>query len=146
VVEKLTMNYDGYHFCKKSEGIFNPYSLLNAFNSKDINDYWFQTGTSQYLVAMLKKYAEEGKFDLSMMEEQTHVVASSFNTPIEAMTCALPLLYQSGYLTIKGYDAKTNLYTLGIPNAEVRLGLMENLLPLYSRVAPQKMKTSSKSR
>jgi hypothetical protein len=143
VVEKLTMNYDGYHFCKKSEGIFNPYSLLNAFNSKDINDYWFQTGTSQYLVAMLKKYAEEGKFDLSMMEEQTHVVASSFNTPIEAMTGALPLLYQSGYLTIKGYDAKTNLYTLGIPNAEVRLGLMENLLPLYSQVNPAEMKSTA---
>jgi hypothetical protein len=134
VVEKLTLNYDGYHFCKKSEGIFNPYSLLNAFNSKDISDYWFQSGTSRYLVDVLKRYIEKGEFGLSMMEEQHNLDASSFNTPLEAMSGPLPLLYQSGYLTIKGYDEESDLYTLDIPNAEVRVGLMKNLLPLYANV------------
>jgi hypothetical protein len=143
VVEKLTMNYDGYHFCEDTDGLFNPFSLLNAFDTEKMGDYWFQSGTSRYLVEMLKKYAEEGKFDLSMVEEQRNVVASSFSTPIEAMTGALPLLYQSGYLTIKGYDPRTNLYTLDIPNAEVRLGLLENLLPLYIQADPTKMKSTA---
>jgi hypothetical protein len=92
-------------------------------------------------VEALKRYAIEGKFDLGMMEEQRNVVASSLYTPIEAMTGPIPLLYQSGYLTITDYDERTDLYTLDIPNSEVRVGLMENLLPLYSDVDPTKMKS-----
>jgi hypothetical protein len=132
VVEKLATNYDGYHFCEDTEGLFNPFSLLNTFDLRKVGSYWFQSGTSRYLVEMLKRYAKEGKFDLSMMEDQHNVDASSFNTPIEAMSGPLPLLYQSGYLTIKDYSEEDNLYTLDIPNAEVRVGLMENLLPLYT--------------
>lgn len=131
VVKRLTLNYDGYHFCKKSEGIFNPYSLLNAFNSKDISDYWFQSGTSRYLVEALKRYADDGKFSLNMMEEHHNLDASSFNSPLEAMNGPLPLLYQSGYLTIKDYDEESDLYTLDIPNAEVRVGL-ERILQILS--------------
>ncbi len=141
VVEKLATNYDGYHFCENTEGLFNPYSLLSAFYLQRVSDYWFQSGTSRYLVEALKRYAMEGKFDLSMMEEQRNVVASSLYTPIEAMTGPIPLLYQSGYLTITDYDERTDLYTLDIPNSEVRVGLMENLLPLYSDVDPTKMKS-----
>jgi hypothetical protein len=81
-----------------------------------------------------------------MLGQQGDVTPTEFDTPIEAMSGPLPLLYQSGYLTIKNYDAEDMLYQLDIPNSEVRVGLLENLLPLYSRVAPQKMKTSSKSR
>jgi hypothetical protein len=143
VVERLTANYDGYHFCEKSEGVFNPFSLLNAFDSVAVSDYWFQSGTPKFLIEMLKKYAEEGKFDLNMLGMLQDVPASAFSTPIEAMSGPLPLLYQSGYLTIKGYDDRSGLYTLDIPNSEVRLGLMENILPLYSDVDPMKMKSAS---
>jgi hypothetical protein len=143
VVDKLRDNYDGYHFSSQSAGVFNPFSLLRAFKDSQIDSYWFQSGTSRFLIDLLKHYAAEGKFDLSMMEEQRNVVASNFSTPIEAMSGALPLLYQSGYLTIKDYDARKNLFTLDIPNAEVRLGLMENLLPLYAHVDPSKMKSTA---
>jgi hypothetical protein len=143
VVELLRDNYDGYHFSPQSEGVFNPFSLLRAFKDTQIESYWFQTGTPTFLVEMLKKYAEEGKFDLSMLEEQRHVADTAFSTPIELMSGALPLLYQAGYLTIKGYDRRSKLYTLDIPNTEVRVGLMENLLPLYSSLDPSKMKSAA---
>jgi hypothetical protein len=146
VVSLLRDNYDGYHFASNSEGVFNPFSLLKSFKDKELDNYWFRSGTPKFLVEMLKKYAEEGLFDLSMLGQQGDVTPTEFDTPIEAMSGPLPLLYQSGYLTIKNYDAEDMLYQLDIPNSEVRVGLLENLLPLYSRVAPQKMKTSSKSR
>lgn len=137
VVEKLQDNYDGYHFNHNSEGVFNPFSLLKAFKEMEADNYWFQSATPKFLVEMLKKYADEGMFDLNMLGEQRNLTASGFDTPIEAMSGPLPLLYQSGYLTIKDYDAKSNLYALDVPNAEVRVGLMENLLPIYSNLAPQ---------
>jgi hypothetical protein len=143
VVSLLRDNYDGYHFASNSEGVFNPFSLLKAFKDKELDNYWFRSGTPKFLVEMLKKYAEEGLFDLSMLGQQGDVTPTEFDTPIEAMSGPLPLLYQSGYLTIKNYDAEDMLYQLDIPNSEVRVGLLENLLPLYSRVAPQKMKSTA---
>jgi hypothetical protein len=141
VVEQLRDNYDGYHFSPRSEGVFNPFSLLKSFKDKQLGSYWFQSGTPQYLVETLKRYAEQGKFNLSMLDTQKDISATAFNTPIESMTGAIPLLYQSGYLTLKDYNREDDLYTLDIPNAEVRIGLMQNLLPLYADVDPENMKS-----
>jgi hypothetical protein len=141
VLERLRVNYDGYHFSDHAEGVFNPFSLLKAFKDAKIDSYWFQSGTSTYLVNTLKRYAEEGRFNLNMVDEQRNIVSSAFNTPIEAMTGPIPLLYQSGYLTIKGYNAEDDLYTLDVPNTEVRVGLMANLLPLYAHINPEDMQS-----
>ena len=125
-VQKLKDNYDGYHFTWPSSDIYNPFSLLNAFADGRLDSYWFGCGTPTYLVEMLKKY--------SVLPQQIggrKAMAESFNAPTERMTDIAPLLYQSGYVTIKGYSPVTQLYTLDFPNKEVRLGLMKSLLPSY---------------
>ena len=123
---KLKENYDGYHFTSPSPDIYNPFSLLNAFADGKFNSYWFGSGTPTYLVKMLDKFgvkpSEIGRRQLK---------SSVFDAPTETMTDAVPLLYQSGYITIKDYNKMLDLYTLDIPNKEVRLGLMESLLPYY---------------
>ncbi len=125
-VEQLKMTYDGYHFTWPSPDIYNPYSLLNALNDRKIESYWFGSGTPTYLIEMLRK------FDVAAEKiGGEYVSASQFDAPTETMTSAIPLLYQSGYLTIKGYNRKTKDYLLDIPNREVRRGLMNSLLPEY---------------
>lgn len=123
---KLKENYDGYHFTSPSPDIYNPFSLLNAFADGKFESYWFGSGTPTYLVKMLDKFgvkpSEIGRRQLK---------SSVFDAPTETMTDAVPLLYQSGYITIKDYNKMLDLYTLDIPNKEVRLGLMESLLPYY---------------
>ena len=123
---KLKENYDGYHFTSPSPDIYNPFSLLNAFADGKFGSYWFGSGTPTYLVKMLNKFgvkpSEIGRRQLK---------SSVFDAPTETMTDAVPLLYQSGYITIKDYNKMLDLYTLDIPNKEVRLGLMESLLPYY---------------
>ena len=123
---KLKENYDGYHFTSPSPDIYNPFSLLNAFADGKFGSYWFGSGTPTYLVKMLDKFgvkpSEIGRRQLK---------SSVFVAPTETMTDAVPLLYQSGYITIKDYNKMLDLYTLDIPNKEVRLGLMESLLPYY---------------
>ena len=123
---KLKENYDGYHFTSPSPDIYNPFSLLNAFADGKFGSYWFGSGTPTYLVKMLDKFgvkpSEIGRRQLK---------SSVFDAPTETMTDAVPLLYQSGYITIKDYNKMLDLYTLDIPNKEVRLGLMESLLPHY---------------
>jgi hypothetical protein len=131
LVAKLKSNYDGYHFAKNSEGLYNPFSLLNAFKKNDIDSYWFGTGTPTALVEMLKVYQKQGKFAPEMLDSIKPTKSSYFKTPLEMQTGPIPLLYQAGYITIIGYDAEEDLYYLGIPNSEVRIGLMQNLLPLY---------------
>ena len=119
-------NYDGYHFTLPSPDIYNPYSLLNALSDGKLDFYWFGSGTSTYLIEMLRKY--------HVMPQQIgnrKALSTSFDAPTERMTDITPLLYQSGYITIKDYSAITRLYTLDIPNKEVRIGLMESLLPNY---------------
>lgn len=124
--DELTRYYDGYHFTWPSPDIFNPFSLLNAFSAKSIQAYWFSTGTPTYLLEMMRKFdflpTQFGK-----MEAQ----ASDFDAPTEMMTNIIPLLYQSGYLTIKDYDEMFRTYTLDIPNREVELGLMKSFIPYY---------------
>ena len=123
---KLKENYDGYHFTYPSPDIYNPYSLLTAMEKGKIGSYWFGSGTPTYLIKMLDKFgvkpSEIGRKQLK---------SSAFDAPTETMTDAVPLLYQSGYITIKDYNKMLDLYTLDIPNKEVRLGLMESLLPHY---------------
>ena len=123
---KLKENYDGYHFTYPSPDIYNPFSLLTAMEKGKIGSYWFGSGTPTYLIKMLDKFgvkpSEIGRKQLK---------SSAFDAPTETMTDAVPLLYQSGYITIKDYNKMLDLYTLDIPNKEVRLGLMESLLPHY---------------
>ena len=126
-IKQLHRQYDGYHFTWPSPGIFNPYSLLNAFQDHQFTNYWFTSGTPTYLVEMLRKFHTVPS-DISQME----AMSFEFDAPTEDMLSIIPLLYQSGYVTIKEYDAETELYTLDIPNREVRIGLMKSLLPVYA--------------
>ena len=126
VVQKLKENYDGYHFTYPSPDIYNPFSLLNAFADGKFNSYWFGSGTPTYLIKMLTKFNVEPS-EIG----NNHAEVSAFDAPTETMTDIIPLLYQSGYITIKDYDKTLDLYTLDIPNKEVRLGLMKSLLPNY---------------
>ena len=125
-IAKLTEYYDGYHFSSASPDIFNPFSLLNCFEDKNFGAYWFASGTPTYLINMMKKY-EVMPSDISRMEADE----SEFDAPTEDMTTIMPLLYQSGYITIKDYDKEFNYYTLDIPNKEVKVGLTKALIPSY---------------
>ena len=123
---KLREYYDGYHFADKSPDVFNPFSLLNAMSKGKLDYYWFASGTPTYLIEMLQKFhvmpSEIGGGEADKSE---------FDAPTERMTTIMPLLYQSGYITIKGYDPETELYLLDIPNKEIRVGLYRCLLPHY---------------
>ena len=125
-VDALVYNYDGYHFTWPSPDIFNPYSLLNAFATGRIESYWFGSGTPTYLIEMLRKFSV-----LPTQIGQRHCAAEEFDAPTERMTNITPLLYQSGYITIKGRSPITGRYLLDIPNQEVRLGLTGSLLVNY---------------
>ncbi len=118
--------YDGYHFAAQSPDIFNPYSLLNAMAKSKLDYYWFTSGTPTYLIEMLKKF-QVMPSDIERCEADK----SDFDAPTEMMVSIMPLLYQSGYITIKGYDPETELFTLDIPNKEIRVGLYRSLLPNY---------------
>ena len=125
-IEGLKQQYDGYHFTWPSPDVFNPFSLLNAFQDHDYTNYWFGSGTPTYLIEMLRKFnVVPSKIGGSS------VLASAFDAPTENMKDITPLLYQSGYITIKDYNKTTKLYTLDIPNTEIRVGLMDSLLPNY---------------
>ena len=125
-MEELRKYYDGYHFSKKSEDIFNPFSLIKALNGQEIAPYWFGSGTPTFLINVLKKY------NVNVMDiEQDDISVMDFDVSPEQMTSALPLLYQSGYLTIKDYDPFTASYKLGYPNTEVKIGMLNSLAPNY---------------
>lgn len=127
--QKIKTRYDGYHFASRSEDIYNPYSLLTAFSNQHLDNYWFDTGTPTYLIRQLRYF----RTDITNMD-CLEVPSSGFDRSTEAMTNALPLLYQSGYLTIKDYDREADIYTLSIPNQEVRVGYTEGLLPAFSGI------------
>ena len=126
-VLKLKEKYDGYHFTWPSPDIYNPFSLLSALERKKIDNYWFGSGTPSYLIEMLRKF----HVSPSQLGRSMQAMAASFDAPTERMLTIMPLLYQSGYITIKDYDKYTGLYTLDIPNGEIRVGLMQSLLPNY---------------
>ena len=126
IAGKLQMRYDGYHFSGKSPDIYNPYSLLSAFANKTISNYWFETGTPAFLIRMIKQF----KYPITDMDD-IEATDYSINRPTESMTTMVPLLYQTGYLTIKDYDREGEIYTLSIPNQEVRIGWADGLLPMF---------------
>ncbi len=126
-IDKLRMRYGGYHFEKNSEGIYNPFSVLNTLAKHRYKNYWFETGTSTFLIELLKEHGYRLP-DLSKEQVSANVMSSmdsSFPNPI-------PVIYQSGYLTIKGYDERFKKYQLGFPNKEVEEGFLNLLLPLYN--------------
>lgn len=123
---QLKTQYDGYRFSEHSEEIYNPFSLLKAFDSKKISNYWFDSGTPTFLIHQLKHFQTN-----IMSFDSLEAPATAFDQPTENMKDALPLLYQSGYLTIKDYDRAVDTYTLALPNQEVRVGYTRGLLPAY---------------
>ena len=130
ICAQLREYYDGYHFTPDSVGIYNPFSLLGAFKYKKFSSYWFETGTPTYLVELLKKH----HYDLERMahEKTDSQVLNSIDSD---STNPIPVIYQSGYLTIKGYDERFDIYRLGFPNREVEEGFIRFLLPYYANVS-----------
>ena len=126
---KLKRQYDGYRFAGKSPDVYNPFSLLKCFNQRKIANYWFESGTPTFLIGQMQHF----RTDITTMDS-IEANASAFDRPTEAMDDALPLLYQSGYLTIKDYDKETDFYVLAIPNNEVRTGFVENMIPSYTGI------------
>ena len=122
----LTKKYDGYHFTEKSPDIYNPFSLINALSKKELKNFWFATGTPTILTRLIKKY----NMDPETFDKGFPATLEMFDAPTETATNPIPMLYQSGYLTIKNYDGYE--YTLGFPNDEVRLGFVKSLMPYYA--------------
>ena len=118
--------YDGYHFAHPSEDIYNPYSVLSAFADNHLTCEWFASGTPRFLIRQMKRFGT----DITNVE-RIEVMSTAFDQPTDDMDDALPLLYQTGYLTIKDYDLMTDIYTLAIPNTEVRMGYARGLIPAY---------------
>lgn len=126
---RLKKRYDGYHFGEHGEGIYNPFSLLNTFSSCKFGSYWFETGTPTFLVRLLQR----DNFYLPDLTEQE--VTADFLNSIDSMgKSPIPIIYQSGYITIKGYNERFNFYRLGFPNEEVEEGFINYLLPYYTHV------------
>ncbi len=125
-LKELTDYYDGYHFSENSEDVFNPFSLIRALSGQKIAAYWFGSGTPTYIVKTLQKYHVNV---LDIEKRSTDV--EDFDVSPEHMTSPLPLLYQSGYLTIKKYNHITRRYSLGYPNREVKIGMLKSLAPNY---------------
>lgn len=124
---RLQRDFDGYHFCLPSPGMYNPFSVLNTLASCQFRDYWFETGTPSFLVYQLKKtcYPLENMTSDELTTETLNSIDIMDENP-------LPLLYQSGYLTLKSYDREFDSYILGFPNREVEQGFCRYLLPFYT--------------
>lgn len=127
--EKLRQQYDGYHFCEESVGVYNPFSLLSALNKQKFGDYWFETGTPTLLVNLL----QQTSFNLFDIEDEA-VSADLMGNVDGIKQNPIPIIYQSGYLTVKSYDERFREYHLGFPNEEVRTGFFNFLLPIYTNV------------
>lgn len=125
--KKLAQMYDGYHFTENSVGIYNPFSLLNTFNSGKFRMYWFETGTPTFLV----RYLKQGNYNLDNISRNDvsleTLTGSNYVSP-----APITLMYQAGYLTIKDYDQRFNTYNLDYPNEEVKRGFMRSLSQLFA--------------
>ena len=124
---RLKQNYDGYHFARDLKDIYNPYSLLQAFKWSETKDYWFDTGTPSALINMLQGFGPR----VMEFDDGCDCSEKDFDAPTEKMVTAIPFFYQSGYLTIKAYDADAERYELRYPNREVRNGMLQALIPYY---------------
>ncbi len=125
-LEKLRKMYDGYHFEVGTSGMYNPFSVLNALRKQEFDSYWFETGTPSYLVELLQRH----DCNLESMS-QAEVTADVLNSIDAESKDPIPVIYQSGYLTIKGYKPEFKKYILGFPNEEVEEGFVNYLLPYY---------------
>ncbi len=126
---ELKRNYDGYHFSQNTNiDVYNPFSLLTAFADQNFGSYWFSTGTPTFLTKMIRNTG----FDYTSLESAIEVGSRTLENYRLTATDPLPMLYQTGYITIKSYDREFRSFTLGLPNAEVKYGLYENLVPLYA--------------
>lgn len=131
--DKLRTDYDGYHFRQNSEGVYNPFSLLNTLKNRSFGSYWFETGTPSFLVHLLKQSG------YNLNDLQSEVVSPDVLNSINSMSNnPIPVIYQSGYLTIKDYDSRFGLYSLGFPNREVEMGFIKYLLPFYTSLGENK--------
>ncbi|MEG1546798.1 MAG: PD-(D/E)XK nuclease domain-containing protein, partial [Bacteroides sp.] len=127
---ELTRRYDGYHFCEDdNEGLYNPFSVLSALSYLKFEDYWFATGTPTFLVEMLK----QTDYDLRDLEGIEVPSGMLMNDRID-VNSPVPIIYQSGYLTIKGYDSLIRQFKLGYPNEEVKYGFFNFIAPFYTSV------------
>lgn len=130
---KLKEQYDGYHFDYKAEGLYNPFSILNTLAKMKFADYWFETGTPSFLVYLMKN----SNYQLDKLTEEQ--VPSDFLNSIDSMSRnPIPVIYQSGYLTIKGYNEEFDIYRLGFPNKEVENGFIKYLIPFYTPIEEEK--------
>jgi hypothetical protein len=122
-LELVRRNFNGYCFCENTEGVYNPFSLLNTFANNKIQYYWFATGTPTFLFRELKRT----RFDISQFNNRIEIAEFAVNDYQPDDMNPIPLLYQSGYLTIKDFDKSVRAYRLGFPNDEVKYGFLENL-------------------
>ena len=137
VCDGLKRKYDGYHFSIKSPDIYNPFSLMNSLQKKELTNYWFETGTPIHLIEQIKKF----NINPEEIAKGIEATADMFNIPAESSANPMPVLYQSGYLTIKGFRPRGSVYRLAIPNEEVREGMFKNLLPHYAGIEKSKSDT-----
>ena len=132
-LKHLKQNYDGYCFARGAENMYNPFSLLRVFDGQIFQSYWFATGTPTFLVKFLK----EAHYFIPDLDGNVVLNEDGLQTYRAVAQDPFPILFQSGYLTIKKYDAKYRLYSLGYPNDEVRYGFLNNLLPAYTNIREQ---------
>ncbi len=133
--EKLAKMYDGYHFTYEVDGVYNPFSLLKCFKQRRFDSYWFDTATPTMLIKTLEKKSS----DLLRYTKPIIIQESAFKNYDPESENVLPVLYQSGYLTIKDYDNDSELYTLGIPNREVEKGLFEIIIPKFTTITTDEL-------
>lgn len=126
-LSELQHHYDGYHFSGRGEDVYNPYSLFNTLASNEFDDYWFSTGTPTFLIDLL----QEKHLDMLDLDDIT-ATADRFDTPTEKIIDPVPVLYQSGYLTIKAYNRRSKIFKLGFPNTEVKTGFSNSLFRYYA--------------
>ena len=136
---KLKDMYDGYHFSEDSDGMYNPFSILNTLRSKKFKEYWFETGTPTMLVNVMKQTS----FDVTTLSDNVVVSAEDLNGMLDIINRPVPLFFQTGYLTIKDYDREFNEYTLGFPNDEVKNGFLRFIYSYYVPVNPAEGNTTT---
>lgn len=132
MLEELKKRYDGYKFSVVGESVYNPFSILNTFNSGELKNYWFATGTPTFLV----NYLKDAYYNVPDLDGNVEINETGIELYRADAKNPLPILFQSGYLTIKEYIEDVNMYRLGFPNDEVRYGFLENLVPAYSSLRP----------
>ena len=132
MLEELKQRYDGYKFSVLGKSVYNPFSILNTFNSGELKNYWFATGTPTFLV----NYLKDAYYNIPDLDGNVELNEAGIELYRADAKNPLPILFQSGYLTIKEYIEEVNMYRLGFPNDEVRYGFLENLVPAYSSLRP----------